>query len=73
MTALRIGAVLLLIVGAGALIIPYIPITTEETVFEAGPIKAKAEEEHHFPVPAAVGAGLLLAGGALLLSQRRRG
>jgi hypothetical protein len=66
MRNLSIVGVLLMILGAGVLAYPAITYTTEEEVFEIGPIKATAENEKSIPLHPAVG-GAALAGGAVLL------
>jgi hypothetical protein len=65
MRNLAIVGVLLMILGVGVLAYPAIHYTTEEKVFEIGPIEATAEKEKSIVLHPAVG-GAALAGGAVL-------
>lgn len=66
-----IGAILAL-AGLAALILPYIPFTTEETVLELGPVEARAERERSLRIPPFVGILLLLVGAGLMVFSRFR-
>jgi len=64
--------VILAIAGLAALILPYIPFTTQETVVELGPLEASAERERSLPIPPFVGIILLVVGAGLLVFGRSR-
>jgi hypothetical protein len=64
-TATIIG-ILLVIVGVVALIYQGITYTSEQTVFELGPVDVQAEERRTIPLPPILGA-LALIGGIVLI------
>lgn len=66
-----IGAILAL-AGLAALVLPYIPFTTEETILELGPLEASAERERSLAIPPFVGIILLVIGAGLLVFDRSR-
>jgi hypothetical protein len=59
--------------GVFVLAYPAIRYTTEEEVFEIGPVKATREEQKTIPLHPAVGAAALLGGGLLLVLGARKG
>jgi hypothetical protein len=66
MKAATIIGVLLIILGITGLVVRGVSWETEETVLDLGPIEAKKEEQHSFPIPPVAGA-LALAGGVALV------
>lgn len=69
---MRIIGVILIVLGALALIFQGITYTRERQVIDVGPIEATAEEERTIPVPPVVGALLMVAGVALVWVGGRR-
>jgi len=59
--------VLLILFGAATLVIGQVSYTSEETIFEVGPVEATAETQESVAIPAAVGWVALSAGGVLSL------
>ncbi len=59
--------VLLVALGATALIYKNFSYTREETVVQIGTLKATAEVENEVAVPTAVGVGLIVAGVLLVV------
>lgn len=57
---------------AGVLALGQYSYTTEESIFKLGPIEAKAEKQHTLSAPPAVGWGLLIGGGVILLAGALR-
>jgi hypothetical protein len=72
MKGLFVVGVLLMIFGVFVLAYPAIQYTTEEKVFEIGPVKATAEKEKTIPLHPAVGAAALAGGGLLLALGARK-
>jgi hypothetical protein len=65
-------ALLLIVLGAGALVYQGITYTSRETVVDIGPIRATAERERTVPLPPVIGVAFLVAGVALLIVGRRQ-
>jgi hypothetical protein len=68
-----IAGVLLMVFGVFVLAYPAIHYTTEEEVFEIGPVRATAEKEKTIPLHPAVGGAALVGGGLLLALGARKG
>lgn len=66
----KIG-IALIAIGVIALLLPFIPFTTEETVVDIGPLTATAEQEKTIDIPLIVG-GLILAGGIVLVALDKK-
>jgi hypothetical protein len=69
MSALRIAALVLIVVGALTFAYPAISYTTREKVVDLGPVEVTADRERSVPLPpifggvaVAVGLGLLFSG-----------
>ena len=71
MKGLFVVGLLLMVFGAIVLAYPAIHYTTEEKVFEIGPIEATAEKEKTIPLHPAVG-GAAIAGGLLMAVGARK-
>jgi uncharacterized membrane protein YidH (DUF202 family) len=64
--------ILLLLVGALALVYGGINYNRQHTVLEVGSMNITATEHRNVPVPAIVGVIVLIGGAALLVGNRRR-
>jgi hypothetical protein len=64
--------IVLVVLGALALVYQGFSYTREKNVIDIGPIHATAETREHIPLPPIVG-GLALAAGAILLVMGARG
>jgi len=64
--------IVLLIVGVLALVYGGINYSRERTVLEVGSLSVTATEHKNIPVPAVLGAIVLIGGAALLVVGRRR-
>lgn len=73
MKPIVIAAVLLILLGVGALAYQGITYTSRDTVLDIGPMHATAEREHTLPLSPLLGIAAV-AGGAILLfvGARRR-
>jgi UDP-N-acetylmuramyl pentapeptide phosphotransferase/UDP-N-acetylglucosamine-1-phosphate transferase len=72
MSATRILALVLIVVGALMFAYPMISYTTRDKVVDLGPIEVTQEERHSIPVPPILGGIALVAGIALLFAGGRR-
>ena len=63
---MKAAAIILIILGVGIVIWAGFGFKTEEKVFDAGPIHATREKEHHVPYGPLLGI-ILAAGGVVLL------
>jgi hypothetical protein len=71
MGATRIAAIILIVLGALALVYNGFTYTTKDTAAKAGPLELKVENEHSVYVPVWAGVGALVVGGLLLLGVAR--
>ena len=69
---MRIVGIILIVVGALALIFQGITYTRREQVVDIGPIEATATEKETIPIPPIVGGILLVAGIALVVVGGRK-
>lgn len=72
MRPLAIIGVILVVLGIGTLVLPYVPITETKTVLDAGPLQVKTTEQRNVPIPAIAGIMAVVAGVGLALAGRRR-
>ena len=72
MSAMRILALVLIVVGALMLASPVISYTTRDKVVDLGPIEVTQEDKHRIPVPPILGGIAVVAGLALLVTGGRR-
>ena len=66
-----IVGVILIVLGAVALVYQGITYTTQEKVVDLGPLKVEAKKEKTIPLPPLLGA-LLLVGGVVLVAVSAR-
>jgi len=66
MKSITMMGILLVVLGALALVYQGFTYTRQEKVLDIGPIHATADKQEHVPLPPIVG-GLVLAAGAVLL------
>jgi hypothetical protein len=71
MRPLAILGVVLVVLGIGALVFQYVPITQTRTVVDAGPLQVKTTEQRNIPIPAIAGIMAVVAGVGLALASRR--
>jgi hypothetical protein len=67
---LALGIVLILL-GAGGLLIGHFSYTDTKPVLDAGPIHVTTQEEHRVSIPTIAGIVMLLAGIGLIVIGRR--
>lgn len=67
----RLAAIVLIVLGALALMYNGFTYTTRDTAAKAGPLELKVEKEHSVYVPVWAGVGALVLGGVLLLGVAR--
>lgn len=72
MKPLSIAGIVLLVLGAVALLYGGLTYTSKDTIVDAGPIHITADKKHGVAVPPLVGALLLMAGAALLVVGRKQ-
>ena len=72
MSATRILALVLIIVGVLMFAYPAITFTTRDEVVDLGPIEVTQEERHRVPVPPILGGIAVVAGIVLLVIGRKR-
>ncbi len=72
MKPISIVGVVLLVLGAMALIYQGITYTSRETVIDIGPLHATADRQRTLPLPPVIGAVAVAGGIALLLVGVRR-
>ncbi len=73
MKPLSIAGVVLLVLGALALLYGGLAYTSKDTIVDAGPIHITADRKHGVAVPPLVGALMLVAGAVLLVKGRKQG
>jgi hypothetical protein len=72
MKGLSLGGVLLIILGAVALVYQGITYTTSKKVVDAGPLQITHKEDHTVPLPPVLGVVAIAGGiGLLVLGARR--
>jgi hypothetical protein len=72
MKGLSLGGVLLIILGAVALVYQGITYTTSKKVVDAGPLQISHKENHTVPLPPVLGVIAIAGGiGLLVLGARR--
>ena len=69
---MRILGIILIVVGALALIFQGITYTREREAVDIGPLEATVEREETIPIPPIVGGILLVAGVALVIVGGKR-
>ena len=72
MSATRILAIVLIVVGVLMFAYPVISFTTRDEVVDLGPIEVTQEERHRVPLPPILGGIAVVAGLALLVMGGRR-
>jgi len=72
MRIMTIIGILLIVVGAIALLYGGISYTKEERVIDIGPLRAETQERKTIPVPPIVG-GIAVASGVILIVGGRKG
>jgi uncharacterized membrane protein YidH (DUF202 family) len=64
--------VLLIVVGAGALLFGHFEYSDTKPVLRAGPLQVNATEQHSVDIPLIAGIAILIAGvGLVIVGQRR--
>jgi hypothetical protein len=69
---MKILGILLVILGAIALVYGGISYNKDRTVLEIGSLEVTASEKKSIPIPAVVGVAVLIGGVALLVIDKRR-
>jgi hypothetical protein len=69
---MRLLGIILIVLGVLALAYQGIRYTTQEKVFELGPVKVTAPERHTIPLPPILGGVAIAAGIALILVERKK-
>ena len=72
MKPIALLAIVLIVLGVGALAYQGITYTTRETVVDIGPIHATAERQKTLPLPPVMGITAVVAGVALLIVGSRK-
>ena len=67
---MKVAAIILIVLGVAIVIWGGFGFKTEEKVFDAGPIHATREKEHHVPYGPLLGV-ILAVGGVVLLVKGR--
>ena len=68
---MKAAGLVLIVIGAIALIWGGITYTTRDKVVDVGPLHASVEKEHHVPLSPVAGAVLLVGGIALLAAGKK--
>ena len=71
MRNLFILGVILVVLGAGGLLIGHFSYTDTKPVLDAGPLHVTTEEKHHVSVPLIAGIAVMVAGIGLIIIGRR--
>jgi hypothetical protein len=69
---MKLGGIVLIVLGALALAYQGIRYTTREKLIDIGPLKVTASERKTIPLPPVVGGLALVAGIALVLADRKK-
>ncbi|HEX4160250.1 MAG TPA: hypothetical protein VHY79_17430 [Rhizomicrobium sp.] len=72
MRPIMLIGVLLIVVGAGALLFGHFEYSDTKPVLRAGPLQVNATEQHSVDIPLIAGIAILIAGvGLVIVGQRR--
>ena len=71
MRKFSILGIVLVILGAGALLLGHFSYTETKPVLDAGPLHVTSQEEHQVSIPTIAGILVLFAGIALIVIDRR--
>jgi hypothetical protein len=71
MRGAAIVGVILVVLGAGALLFGNFNYSQTKPVLDAGPIHVKTQEEHHVSIPTIAGVVVVIAGLGLIFASRR--
>ncbi len=71
MRNLTILGVVLVLLGAGGLLLGHFDYTDTKPVLDAGPIHVTTQEDHRVSIPTVAGIVVLLAGVGLIITGRR--
>jgi hypothetical protein len=71
MRNLTILGVVLVVLGAAALLFGHFSYSQDKPVLDAGPIHVTSQQEHHVSIPTVAGVLVLIAGFGLILAGRR--
>jgi uncharacterized membrane protein YdcZ (DUF606 family) len=69
---MRILGIILVVVGILMIIFTRVNFTTEKKVIDAGPIEVNKEEHHTVDWPTYAGVGIIVIGGLVVYSARKR-
>ena len=69
---MKLAGIILIVLGALALVYQGIRYTTREKLIDFGPLKITASEEKSIPLPPIVGGVAIIAGVALVLADRKK-
>jgi hypothetical protein len=67
----KVGGIILIVLGLVALIAGGISYTTQDKVFDAGPIHASVEKHHSIPLSPIAGGAAVLVGLVLIVSGKK--
>lgn len=70
---MKLAGIILIILGVLALAYQGIRYTTQEKLVDIGPLKVTTTEKKTIPLPPILGGVAIVAGIALILSERRKG
>lgn len=69
---MKLLGIILIVAGVLALIYGGIQYTSRDKVVDLGPLQISADQKHNIPLPPIVGGLALVAGIALVLTDRRK-
>lgn len=72
MRAATIIGIILILLGVLALVYQGVTYTTEQTLFNLGPVEVESEERQRIPLPPILGALSLIGGVVLVIAGRRK-
>ncbi len=72
MSAIRLAAIVAIVLGALGLVYGGFSYTKENTAAKVGPIELKVEEKQSVNVPVWAGIGAIVAGGLVLVGTARK-